>query len=43
MPHQLYDLMDAAYDLLIIKENSISLGHVQIIDKRPQRGQKKRL
>lgn len=31
----LYDLMDAAYDHPEIKENSISLGHVPIIDKCP--------
>jgi len=30
-----YDLMDAAYDHPEIKEHSISLGHVPIIDKCP--------
>lgn len=30
-----YDLMDAAYDLPEIKEHSISLGHVPIIDFKP--------
>ena len=36
----LYDLMDAAYDSPIIKEHSMSLGHVPIIDERPKRGKK---
>ena len=36
----LYDLMDAAYDSPIIKEHSMSLGHVPIIDTRPKRGKK---
>lgn len=31
----LYDLMDAAYDHPEIKEHSVSLGHVPIIDKCP--------
>lgn len=31
----LYDLMDAAYDHPEIKEHSISLGHVPLIDKCP--------
>jgi DDE family transposase/transposase-like protein DUF772 len=31
----LYDLMDAAYDHTEIKEHSISLGHVPIIDRCP--------
>ncbi len=31
-----YDLMDAAYDHPEIKEHSVSLGHVPIIDKCPQ-------
>jgi hypothetical protein len=30
-----YDLMDAAYDLPEIKEHSISLGHVPIVDFKP--------
>ncbi len=29
----LYDLMDAAYDVTEIKEHSLSMGHVPIIDK----------
>jgi len=36
----LYDLMDAAYDCNIIKEQSRSLGHVPLIDNNPRRGQK---
>lgn len=39
----LYDLMDAAYDSPFIKDHSISLGHVPIIDTRPKRGQKAEL
>jgi hypothetical protein len=31
-----YDLMDAAYDHPEIKEHSISLGHIPLIDKCPQ-------
>lgn len=33
----LYDLMDSAYDAPIIKEHSMSLGHVPIIDINPRR------
>ena len=33
----LYDLMDAAYDIPAIIEHSKSLGHVPIIDKNPRR------
>jgi len=36
-----YDLMDAAYDHPEIKEHSISLGHVPIIDKCPKNKQEK--
>lgn len=36
-----YDLMDAAYDHPEIKEHSISLGHVPIIDKCPQNSAQK--
>jgi len=32
----LYDLMDAAYDAAPIKEHSLSLGHVPIIDLNPR-------
>lgn len=40
----LYDLMDAAYDSPIIKEHSLSLGHVPIIDVNPRKkGQKTEL
>ena len=40
----LYDLMDAAYDVQIIKEHSQSLGHVPIIDINPRKkGQKEEL
>lgn len=33
----LYDLMDAAYDTPAIKDKSITLGHVPIIDTNPRR------
>ncbi|MFC1909851.1 transposase [Chloroflexota bacterium] len=36
----LYDLMDSAYDAPIIREHSISLGHVPIIDINPRRNTK---
>lgn len=36
-----YDLMDAAYDAPLIKEHSISLGHVPIIDTNPRTSQRK--
>lgn len=36
-----YDLMDAAYDHPEIKEHSISLGHVPIIDKCPHNAAQK--
>jgi hypothetical protein len=36
----LYDLMDAAYDSVIIAEHSQRLGHVPIIDANPRRGEK---
>ena len=36
----LYDLMDAAYDVEAIVEHSKSLGHVPIIDKNPRRDKK---
>lgn len=32
----LYDLMDSAYDVPEVKEHSISLGHVPIIDQNPR-------
>jgi hypothetical protein len=32
----LYDIMDAAYDDTLIREHSISLGHVPIIDSNPR-------
>jgi hypothetical protein len=38
----LYDLMDAAYDDALIREHSIALNHVPIIDDNP-RGKTKRL
>lgn len=31
-----YDLMDAAYDAEEVKQHSLSLGHVPIIDQRPR-------
>ena len=36
----LYDLMDAAYDSKIIRDESERLGHVPIIDSNPRRGEK---
>lgn len=36
----LYDLMDAAYDVPAIIEHSKSLGHVPFIDKNPRRDKK---
>ena len=33
----LYDLMDAAYDAKEIREHSVRLGHVPIIDANPRR------
>ncbi len=35
-----YDLMDAAYDAAAIREHSLSLGHVPIIDRNPRKGKK---
>jgi len=35
-----YDLMDAAYDSEIIRDQSKLLGHVPIIDSNPRRGEK---
>ena len=35
-----YDLMDAAYDSSIIRDHSRRLGHVEIIDHNPRRGEK---
>jgi transposase len=37
----LYDLMDSAYDAPIIREHSLSLGHVPIIDSHTRRGAEK--
>jgi transposase len=39
----LYDLMDSAYDVPIIKEHSLSLGHVPIIDSHTRRGAEKQV
>ncbi len=39
----LYDLMDAAYDARIIKEQSRWLGHVPLIDCHTKRGGEKRI
>jgi transposase/IS5 family transposase len=36
----LYDVMDAAYDASIIRDQSEKLGHVPIIDNNPRRGEK---
>ena len=35
-----YDLMDSAYDSPIIRDHSRSLGHIEIIDHNPRRGEK---
>ena len=37
----LYDLADAAYDAVEIREMSASLGHVALIDHNPRRGEKR--
>ena len=37
----LYDLMDSAYDVPLIREKSIALGHVPIIDGHTRRGGEK--
>lgn len=39
----LYDLMDSAYDCQSIKDFSIDLGHVPIIDSNPRRGIKEEM
>jgi hypothetical protein len=39
----LYDLMDAAYDDALIREHSIALNHVPIIDHNPRTKAKKHL
>jgi hypothetical protein len=36
----LYDLMDSAYDAAQIREHSIGLGHVPVIDSNKRRGEK---
>lgn len=36
----LYDLMDSAYDAMLIEEYSAALGHKPIIDCNPRRGKK---
>jgi Transposase DDE domain len=36
----LYDVMDAAYCSSALREHSISLGHVPLIDHNPRRGEK---
>ena len=36
----LYDLMDSAYDVQEIRDKSIALGHVPIIDHKTRRGEK---
>jgi transposase len=35
-----YDLMDAAYDAATIREHSLSLGHIPIIDRNPRKEKK---
>lgn len=35
-----YDLMDAAYCSIVLREHSRSLGHVPLIDHNPRRGEK---
>ena len=39
----LYDIMDAAYDDALIRDHSIALNHVPIIDHNPRRKTKKNL
>ena len=39
----LYDLMDSAYDARLIREKSIALGHVPLIDSHTRRGAEKQL
>lgn len=39
----LYDLMDAAYDAHLIREKSMALGHVPLIDSHTRRGAEKQL
>lgn len=39
----LYDLMDAAYDMPIIHQQCVKLGHVPIIDHNPRCGQKRQM
>ncbi len=39
----LYDLMDSAYDAHLIREKSIALGHVPLIDSHTRRGAEKQL
>lgn len=41
--HNLYDLMDAAYDAEPIHQMSRRLGHVPIIDHNPRRGEKREM
>ena len=36
----LYDLMDSAYDVPAIRQVSVSLGHVPLIDHNKRRGEK---
>jgi hypothetical protein len=38
----LYDIMDSAYDSSIIREHSVSLGHVPIIEVNPRRNSRTR-
>ena len=39
----LYDLMDAAYDVEEIRKHSESLGHVPLIDRNPRRNEEAKL
>ena len=41
--HNLYDLMDAAYDAPAIDAFARQLGHVPLIDPNPRRGQKREM
>ena len=39
----LYDVMDAAYDAKEIKDHSLGMGHVPLIDPNPRRGEKREM
>ena len=39
----LYDIMDSGYDMPVIREHSIALGHIPIIDVNPRRNKELKL